>query len=82
MLDKPWIYGIPSEKQERYQPVTKCIPFCGPYSKPRGARGLGKHYHFRFDPKLALGSCEIGRIPWARVACTAMLDKPWISGIS
>ena len=21
---KPWIYGIPSDKQERYQPVTKC----------------------------------------------------------
>ena len=24
MLDKPWISGIPSEKQERYKPVTKC----------------------------------------------------------
>ena len=24
MLEKPWISGIPSEKQERYQPVTKC----------------------------------------------------------
>ena len=22
MLDKPWIYGIPSKKQARYQPVT------------------------------------------------------------
>ena len=22
MLDKPWIFGIPSEKQERYKPVT------------------------------------------------------------
>ena len=25
MLDKPWIYGIPSNKQERYKPVTKFI---------------------------------------------------------
>ena len=24
MLDKPWIYGIPSNKQARYQPVTNC----------------------------------------------------------
>ena len=24
MLDKPWISGLPSEKQERYKPVTKC----------------------------------------------------------
>ena len=24
MLDKPWIYGILSDKQERYKPVTKC----------------------------------------------------------
>ena len=24
MIDKPWIYVIPSKKQERYQPVTNC----------------------------------------------------------
>ena len=24
MLDKPWIYGIPSTKQARYQPITNC----------------------------------------------------------
>ena len=24
MLDKPWISGISSDKQERYTPVTKC----------------------------------------------------------
>ena len=24
MMDKPWISGIPSEKQEPYKPVTKC----------------------------------------------------------
>ena len=24
MLDKPWVYGIPSDEQERYKNVTKC----------------------------------------------------------
>ena len=28
-----------------------------------------------------MGVCEIRRIPCACVACTSMLDKPWISGI-
>ena len=57
------------------------LPFCGPYSKPHGARGIGKHYHLCFDPKLGIGKCEIRRIPYACVPCTSMLDKPWISGI-
>ena len=35
------------------------LPFCGPHSKPHGARGLGKHYHLRFDPKLGMGKCAI-----------------------
>ena len=35
------------------------LPFCGTYSKPHGARGIGKHYHLRFDPKLGMGECEI-----------------------
>ena len=46
------------------------LPFCGPHSKPHGARGLGKHYHLCFDPKLVMGKCEIRRIPCACVACT------------
>ena len=37
--------------------------FCGPHSKPHGARGLGKHYHLRFDPKLGIGKYEILPIP-------------------
>ena len=57
------------------------LHLCGTYSKPHGARGLIKHYHFRFDPKLGNGICEIRHIPCACVACTSMLDKPWISGI-
>ena len=31
------------------------LHFCGPHSKPHGARGLNKHYHLRFDTKLAMG---------------------------
>ena len=58
------------------------ILFCGPHSKPHGARGLGKHYNLHFDPKLGMGVCEIHRIPCACVVCTSMLDKPWISCIS
>ena len=58
------------------------LPFCGPHSKPHGARGLSKHYHLRFDTKLGMGVCVIHRIPCAYVTCTSMLDKPWISGIS
>ena len=58
------------------------LPFCGPHYKPHGARGLGKNYHLRFDPKLAMVECAIIRIPCACVAYTSMLDKHWISGIS
>ena len=28
------------------------LTFCGSHPKPHGARGLSKHYHLRFDPKL------------------------------
>ena len=57
------------------------LPFCGPHSKPHGARGSIKHYHLRFDPQLGHGICAICRIPCACVGCTSMLDKPWIYGI-
>ena len=57
------------------------LPFCGPHSKLHCARGLGKHYHLRFDPKLGMRVCEIRRISCACVACTSMLEKSWISGI-
>ena len=34
MLDKPWISGIPSDKQDRYKPVTKCTywPLLGAFN--------------------------------------------------
>ena len=57
------------------------LPFCGPHSKPHGSRGMVKHYHFRFDPKLGMGECAIHSIPCVCVACTSMRYKPWISGI-
>ena len=57
------------------------LNFCGPHSKPHGTMGLSKHYHFRFDPKLSNGVCEICRITFACAAWTSMLDKPWIYGI-
>ena len=60
-------------------PALTC---CVPHSKPHGARGLIKHYHLRFDPKLGMCICAICRIPCACVECTSMLDTPWISGIS
>ena len=58
------------------------LTFCGPHSKPRGTRELSKNYHLRFDTKLVNGVCVIIFIPCACVACTSMLDKPWISCIS
>ena len=30
--------------------------FCGPHSKPHGARGSSNHYNLRFDPKTRHGS--------------------------
>ena len=57
------------------------LSFCGSHSKPHGARGLSKHYNLRFDPKISNGICAIFRITCDYVACTSMLDKPWISGI-
>ena len=46
------------------------LPFCGPHSKPHGARGLSNNYHFRFDPKLVMGVCAIICIPCACAAYT------------
>ena len=57
-------------------------PFCGPHSKPHCTRGLSKHYHLRFDPKLGMEVCAICRITCEYFACTSMLDKPYISCIS
>ena len=57
------------------------LSFCGPHKKPCGARGLGKHYHLRFDPKLGHGICAILYIPCAYIACKSMQETPWIYGI-
>ena len=57
------------------------LPFGGSHPKPHGARGLSKHHHLRFYPKLGPGICEILHIPCACVGCTSILGKTWISGI-
>ena len=57
------------------------LPFLVSHPKHHGARGLGEHYHIRFYPNLGHGICAILRIPCACVACTSMLDQPWISGV-
>ena len=46
------------------------LPFCGPHYKPHGARGVGKHYHLSFYPKLGMVECSIRRMPCACVAFT------------
>ena len=57
------------------------LKFCGTHPKTHVARGLIKNYHLCFYPKLGNGICEILCIPCACVACTSMMDEPWISGI-
>ena len=57
------------------------LSFCGPHSKPHRSMGFSKRYHLHFYPKLDNGVCAILRIPYACVACTSMLYKPWMSGI-
>ena len=50
------------------------LTFCGPHSKPHGARGMGKHYNLRFDPKLAMVVCAILRIP---CVCVLLVHQFW-----
>ena len=57
------------------------FPFYGSHTKPYGERGLVEHYCLRFDPNLGHGICAIFGISCAYVACTSMIEKPWISGI-
>ena len=35
------------------------LSFCGLHAKPRGVKGLSKHYHLRIDPKLGHGKCTV-----------------------
>ena len=46
MLDKAWISGTPSEKQERHKPVTKCTywPVLGEFNNRKIIEyNMGKH---------------------------------------
>ena len=67
-----------------YCNTNKCaaLTFCCPYYKPHRARGMIKHHHMSFDIKLGNGVCAILSLPCACVACTSMVNKPWISGIA
>ena len=91
-MERTWIdrqYNLQDNADVAHQDVkmycnTNHFPpltFCGPHSKPHGLRGFSKHRHLHFDPKLGNGICAILRIPCDCVACTSMLDKPWIYGI-
>ena len=53
----------------------------GPHRKPHVVRGLGKHYHMRFDPKLVHSTCALRWIPCDFIQCTEMLDKNWTPNI-
>ena len=56
------------------------LQFCGTNTKPHGVRGMSKHHHMGFDPKLENGICAICRIPCSCDECTSILDKPWVHG--
>ena len=82
-------YNVQDNADVAYQDVIiyckinkfPAFSFCDLHSKPYGERGLRKHYHLCFDPKLGMGICALRRIPCACVVRTSMLDKPWISCI-
>ena len=42
---------------------------------------LNKHYHLISELKLSHGKYAIVRIPFACVACTNILDNPWVLGV-
>ena len=56
----------------------QALSFSGPHAKPHGVRGLNKHYHLQLHPKLGHGKCEIIWIPFACIAFTNVLYKPWV----
>ena len=57
------------------------LPFFGPHKKPHGVRGLGKHYHMRFDPKIGNYTCEIRHIPYACNQYKSSLKKTCNQGM-
>ena len=48
----------------------------------RGRNTIILHYHYRVDPELGKGVCEIRRIPCECQVCVAQLDKYWLQTIT
>ena len=44
---------------------------------PYASKGILRHYHHRYHPKLGLGIVSIRRIPCGCHACTAILSLFW-----
>ena len=58
------------------------LKFLGPYNKPHGVCGLGKHYNMYFYAKLGHVIYEIHHIPCACTSCTSSLDQTWTPGFT
>ena len=55
------------------------LSFFVPKNKLHGSRGLGKHYHMFFFPKLGHGTCSRSNITYACNQFTSTLEKSWTS---
>ena len=79
-------YHVQDRKYLQQKPVKmscastqfQVFSFCGPHEKHHGVIRSSKDYHLRLEPKLGNGKCAIRRITCACIACTNMLDKPWV----
>ena len=58
----------------------QAFSFCGPHAKSHLVRGVTKHYHLQFDPKVGNGECAIRRTPCVCIAFTNIFDKPLVIG--
>ena len=58
------------------------VKFLGPHKKTHGVRGLGKHHHMSFDPKLGNSTNAICFIICACTLYTSILEQTCIPGFS
>ena len=57
------------------------LNFLGKQNTPNDVRGLCKHYHIRFYPKIGHGTCTIRIISCAFMKYTSTLDKICTSAV-